>query len=215
MSAEFLGTAVLLSVIVGSGIMASDSSADVGVQLLTNAVAIGAALFVLITVLGPVSGAHFNPAVTIAFWLRREMRAREVVGFIAAQIVGAITGTVFTNVMFNFPGVTISVHERSGGALWPSEFFATSALIGVILAMVNRGAGHAIPALVGVWIASAILFTSSTSFANPAVTIARTLSDTFTGIAPSSVPMFIVAQLLGIFAGFHLSHFLHPNPERS
>ena len=215
MSAEFLGTAALLSVIVGSGIMASNLSADVGVQLLINAVAIGAALFVLITVIGPVSGAHFNPAVTFAFGLRREMRASEVVGFIAAQIVGAITGTVFTNVMFDLPGMTISAHERSGGGLWLSEFFATAALIGLILAMVNRGAGHAIPALVGVWIASAILFTSSTSFANPAVTIARTLSDTFTGISPSSVGMFIVAQVLGIFAGFHLSHFLHPNPERS
>ena len=213
--AEFLGTATLLSVIVGSGIMATSLSEDVGVQLLMNALSIGAALFVLITMLGPISGAHFNPAVTLAFWLRREMSAREALRYMAAQFVGAAIGTVIANVLFGLNAVSIATNERTGLNLWLSEFLATAALITLILVMVNRGAGHVIPALVGVWITSAIIFTSSTSFANPAVTVARTLSDTFTGIAPTAAPMFIVVQLLAVFAGFHLSHFLHPNPERS
>lgn len=198
--AEALGTASLLAVIIGSGIMGERLAAgNVAVALLGNTQATGAALVVLITIFGPISGAHFNPAVTLAFLLRRELSARTALAFIVAQLVGAIAGVWCAHLMFGEAVLQVSTKLRDGPAQAFSEGIATFGLLATILGCV-RFRSDFTPVAVGLYITAAYWFTASTSFANPAVTIARSLSDTFAGIAPSSAPAFIVAQLVGMAA---------------
>jgi glycerol uptake facilitator-like aquaporin len=197
MLAEFLGTSVLLIAVVGSGIMAAQlSPTNTGVALLANAIATASALYVLITVFGPRSGAHFNPVVTGVFWLKREISGSLALGYILAQLLGAVVGVWLANAMFDLPVLQVSTHLRGGGGQWLGEVIATFGLILTILGGKRQTPGQ-VPVLVAAWIAGAYWFTSSTSFANPAVTLARTLTDTFAGIAPASAPGFIVAQIIG------------------
>jgi len=200
LSAEALGTALLLAVVIGSGIMGERLAAgNVAIALLGNTLATGAGLVVLITVFGPLSGAHFNPAVTLAFALRREISPALALAYIAAQIAGGILGVCAAHAMFGEPVLQISTKLRDGPAQAFSEFVATFGLLATILGAV-RFRPDFTPVAVGLYITSAYWFTASTSFANPAVTVARTLSDTFAGIAPSSAPAFIAAQLAGAVA---------------
>ncbi|MGD9750056.1 MAG: MIP/aquaporin family protein [Acidimicrobiia bacterium] len=208
--AEAMGTALLVAIVIGSGIYAERLSTDVGVQLLENSIATGAGLVALILAFGPVSGAHFNPVVTLADRLLGGISTRDALAYVPAQIVGGCVGAVAANVMFELDPVNISGHARSSGALWFSEVIATMGLLLVILGVVRSGKGHTAPFAVGGYIAAAYWFTSSTSFANPAVTIARTLSDTFAGIKPSSVPAYLVAQVVGAAIAVALGRFLHP-----
>jgi glycerol uptake facilitator-like aquaporin len=214
--AEALGTGFLIVAVIGSGIMASRLSPDdTGLQLLENAFATAGALIGLILMLGGVSGAHFNPVVTLLDRLFGTISTRETLSYVSAQVVGACLGAVVANLMFELPAVEWSTTSRSSGALWLSEVVATIGLLLVIQGCVRTGRGSAVPFAVGVWIAGAYWFTSSTSFANPAVTIARTLSDSFAGIQPSSAPMFIVMQLVGAGLAFALIRFLYqPKGER-
>ena len=195
--AEGLGTAMLLIGVVGSGIMAETLTGDIALALLANAIATGCVLYVLITVLGPISGAHFNPVVTLAFLLRKEITAPEAALFIGVQILGGILGVWFTHVMCDQSILQFSSTPRAGTGQWSSEIFATFGLLFVIFGGL-RSRPDAVPTLVALYITGAYWFTSSTSFANPAVTIARTLSDTFAGIDPAHAPAFIVAQLIGL-----------------
>lgn len=211
LTAEALGSAFLLIAVVGSGIMASNLSTDTGLQLIENAVATGGALIGLILMFGAVSGAHFNPVVTLVDRALGSISSRDTGLYIAAQTIGACVGTILANVMFALPAIERSTHVRSSGALWLSEVIATVGLLLVIQGCVRTGRANAVPYAVGAWIAGAYWFTSSTSFANPSVTIARTLSDTFAGIAPSSVPMFVVMQLLGAAIAFGLIRLLYPH----
>ena len=197
--AEGLGTTLLLTIVVGSGIMADRLTGDVALALLANTAATGAGLTVLIAILGPISGAHFNPAVTLVFALKRALSARMAAAYAATQTIGGIAGIWLAHLMFAEPVLQVSTKLRDGPAQALSEGVATFGLIGVILAGV-RFRAEAVPALVGLYITAAYWFTASTSFANPAVTLARSLSDTFAGIAPSSAPAFIAAQLAGSVA---------------
>jgi glycerol uptake facilitator-like aquaporin len=200
LAAECLGTALLVGTVVGSGIMAERlAGGNIAVALLANTMATAAMLFVLITVFGPVSGAHFNPAVTLVFYLRREIGGSDALAFAALQIIGGALGAMLANLMFDLPVVHLSHHLRTGPSQWLSEFIATFSLVMTILGTL-RVNPRAVPLVVALVIAAAYWFTASTSFANPAVTIARMLSDTFAGIAPSSVPTFIVAQIVGALA---------------
>jgi glycerol uptake facilitator-like aquaporin len=183
---------------------------DVGLQLLENAAATAGALVALIWMLGAVSGAHFNPVVTIIDRAFGGIRTREVGPYMAAQVIGGCLGAVLANLMFDLPAIDPSSKVRSSGALWLSEVVATAGLLLVIHGCVRSGRAHVVAVAVGVWIGGAYFFTSSTSFANPAVTIARTLSDTFAGIAPSSAPMFIAMQLVGAAVAFGLIRVLFP-----
>lgn len=196
LAAEALGTGILVATVVGSGIMADRLTDDVALALLGNTIPTGAILFVLITLLGPVSGAHFNPAVSFGFMLRRELPAGELAPYILAQIAGGIAGTFTAHLMFELPVLQASTTIRTGGAQWFSEVVAAFGLMFTILAGI-RFKADAVPALVGLYITAAYWFTASTSFANPAVAIARALTDTFSGIRPLDVPGFIVAQLAG------------------
>lgn len=210
--AEGLGTAFLIIAVVGSGIMATRlSPTDVGLQLFENAAATAAALIGLILMFGAVSGAHFNPVVTLVDRLLGTITTRDAFLYTAAQVVGGCVGTVIANVMFKLPAVEWSSKSRSSGALWLSEVVATVGLLLVIHGCVRTGRARAVPFAVGVWIGGAYFFTSSTSFANPAVTIARTLSDSFAGIKPSSAPLFIVMQLVGAAVAYGLIRFLYPH----
>ncbi|MEL6543950.1 MAG: MIP/aquaporin family protein [Myxococcota bacterium] len=197
--AETLGTAALVCGVVGSGIMADRLTEDVALALLANTFATGTLLVVLITVLGPVSGAHFNPAVSVAFALRRELSGRETFLYSAVQIIGGVLGSWMAHLMFELPLLQLSTTTRTGYGQWVAETVATFGLVLTILLGV-RFREHAVPWLVGLYITSAYWFTASTSFANPAVAIARALSDTFAGIAPAHVPAFVAAQLLGAVA---------------
>lgn len=203
--AEFVGTAFLLAAVVGSGVMAQRLSDDVGLQLLQNAFATAGVLTALILALGPASGAHFNPAVTLADRLLGGIDSVTAALYMAVQVAGAITGVVVANLMFDLPAVTWSTTDRSGPGLLLAEAVATLGLLLVIFGVVRAGGGGHPSRLaafsVGGYIAGAYYFTSSTSFANPAVTVARALSDTFAGIAPGSVPGFIVAQLVAVGLG--------------
>jgi len=194
--AEGLGAMFLVATVVGSGIMAQRLTGDIGLQLLGNTLPTGAILVVLITVLGPISGAHFNPAVTLAFALRRQIALGIGLAYVAAQIAGGCLGTVIAHLMFELEPLGRSLNERTGAAQWFAEGVATFGLVGVIFAGV-RFRPEAVPWLVGLYITAAYWFTASTSFANPAVTIARALTDTFSGIRPADVPAFIVAQIVG------------------
>jgi glycerol uptake facilitator-like aquaporin len=214
--AEAVGTALLIIAVIGSGIMASRlSPSDVGLQLLENAAATAGALIGLILMFGAVSGAHFNPVVTLVDRFFGTITTRDAGLYAVAQTIGGCFGAVIANLMFSLPAVELSTHSRSSGALWLSEVVATIGLLLVIHGCVRSGRSEAVPFAVGVWIGGAYWFTSSTSFANPAVTVARTLSDTFAGIKPSSAPMFIVMQLVGAILAFGLIRFLYPRPGKA
>ena len=211
LTAEALGTALLVVAVVGSGIMAQRLSPDdVGLQLLENAAATGGALIGLILMFGPVSGAHFNPVVTLSFRYFGHHTNIETSAYISAQIIGGCAGTILANLMFDLSAINMSTKHRSSGALWLSEVIATLGLLLLIHGIVRSGRSATVPFAVGAWIGGAYWFTSSTSFANPAVTIARTLSNTFAGIKPSSAPMFIAMQLAGLVIAVPLVAFLHP-----
>ncbi|MDE2446638.1 MAG: aquaporin family protein [Alphaproteobacteria bacterium] len=216
LAAEALGSLLLVAAVVGSGIMAANlSGGNNGVALLGNTIPTGAILVVLITILGPISGAHFNPAVSLVFALRREMAWPTAAQYVCAQIIGACAGAILANTMFGLAPVQAATTLRGSGHQWLSEVVATFALMGAIFGGL-RFNPPAIPWLVGLTITSAYWFTASTSFANPAVTIARTLSDTFAGIAPASAPAFIVAQLLGALLGLAFwSWLLRPKAEQN
>src|SRR5689334_6567118 len=202
---------MLIVAVIGSGIMASRLSPDdVGLQLLENAAATAGALIGLILMFGAVSGAHFNPVVTLVDHWFGTISRRDTACYVAAQVVGGCLGTVIANVMFDLPAVEWSTKSRSSGALWLSEVVATVGLLLVIHGCVRSGRASAVPFAVGAWIGGAYWFTSSTSFANPAVTVARTLSDSFAGIEPSSAPMFIVMQLIGAAIAIVLIRYLYP-----
>jgi glycerol uptake facilitator-like aquaporin len=205
--AECLGTAYLLAAVVGSGIMAHRlAGGNDALALLCNTLPTGAILTVLILTFGPLSGAHFNPAVSLAFALRREMTWRDAAHFIVAQIVGGIIGVWAAHLMFELPVWQVSLQARTGAGQWLAEFVATFGLLLTILGCAARNAS-AIPYAVGLYITAAYWFTASTSFANPAVTIARSLSDTFAGIAPSGVGSFIAAQFAGMLAAVLLARW--------
>jgi glycerol uptake facilitator-like aquaporin len=210
-SAEAVGTAFLVAVVVGSGIAAQRlSPGNTGLQLLENSIATGAALVALILALGPISGAHFNPVVTLADRILGGIPTGEAAVYVVAQVAGACVGAVVANLMFELPAATWSTHSRSSPALWLSDFIATFGLVMIILGVVRSGRATAAAFAVGGYIAAAYWFTSSTSFANPAVTIGRTLTNTFAGIKPSSVPMFVVMQIVGAVAAVGLAWFWFP-----
>ncbi|MGN2249735.1 aquaporin [Frateuria sp. GZRe14] len=198
--AEFIGTALLLATVVGSGIMGVMlSPGNTGVALLANAGATAAALYVLIVLFGPISGAHFNPVVTLAMWLRRELPTREALAYVLVQLVAAIAGVLLAHAMFDLPLLQPGTHVRSGAAQWLSEGVAAfGLLLAILLGLRHRPA--AVPALVASYIFAAYWFTASTSFANPAVTLARSLTRTFAGIRPIDVCGFVLAQMAGAFA---------------
>ena len=210
--AEAVGTATLLLVVIGSGVMATNLSKDVGVQLTINSAATGLILYILITLLGPISGAHFNPVVTAIQLFKKNITASLAAAYLAAQLVGAVIGVAIANFIFNLPIIEISQKDRTGAELFVSEILATAGLVFIIFTAIAQKSEAKIPVLVGAYISAAYFFTSSTSFANPAVTVARTLSDTFAGIAPSSVAPFIAAQILGAVLGLVLTNFINsPN----
>ena len=205
-AAEAIGTGLLVTVVVGSGIQAAEMSPDAGVQLLANSLATVLGLGVLVLLLEPVSGAHLNPAVTLAAWFtgRRSpdgFPLRDVAAYVPAQVAGAIGGAILADAMFARPLVHFSTHDRSAGHLWLGEVVATGGLILLILGLARVGRAALSPAAVAAYVGAAYWFTSSTSFANPAVTIGRAFTDTFAGIAPASVAPFIAAQLLGTALG--------------
>jgi glycerol uptake facilitator-like aquaporin len=207
LAAEALGTAVLVGTVVGSGIMAENLTKDVALQLLCNTLPTGAILVVLITILGPISGAHFNPAVTTVFMLRKDIDWRETGFYVIAQIVGGIVGTIAAHLMFSLPVLEFSQKIRFGGGQWFAEWVATFGLLVTILAGI-RFAQNAVPWLVGLYITAAYWFTASTSFANPAVAIARCFTNTFAGIRPVDLPGFIVAELFGAVVALALMGWL-------
>lgn len=209
-SAEFLGTGILVSVVIGSGIMATRISGDTGIDLLINALATVAGLGVLIWVFGPISGAHFNPAVTGVAVARREIAPLEALLYVGAQVIGAVAGAMLANLMFGLAAINISTHQRTGSGVWLGEVVATAGLLLTIGALTRTGRGHLGPILVPAWIGAAYFFTASTSFANPAVTIGRSLSNTFAGIAPRDVPVFIAFQLIGAVVGALLTELFYP-----
>ena len=213
--AEFLGTALLLVSVVGSGIMGETlANGNVAITLLANAIATGCMLYCIITLFGPVSGAHFNPIVTLAFLVQGKMAPLTALGFVVAQVVGGICGVWLVHVMFDQPILQLSQTARIGVNLWSSEIFASFGLLLVIFG----GLAHkkeAIPAMVGLYITGAYWFTSSTSFANPAVSIARSLSDSFSGILPAHVPMFIICQLIGLALALFAISLLFPKLQQN
>jgi glycerol uptake facilitator-like aquaporin len=217
--AEFLGTGLLVAIVVGSGIMAARlSPGDVGLQLLENSTATALGLTALILMLGPVSGAHLNPVVTLAdLVLVRRSRTGVDAGtaavYVAAQVVGGIAGAILANLMFGLSAATASSHVRTGGHLWLGEVVATAGLILLIFSLVRTGRGALAAPAVGAYIGAAYWFTSSTSFANPAVTVARAFTDTFAGIAPGSVAAFVGFQLVGAAVGVGLIAVLYPQPH--
>lgn len=217
MLAEFLGTALLVTAVVGSGIMATTlSPGDVGLQLLENSIATALALGALILTFGPISGAHFNPVVSAADWFlgRRTgtgITGADLAGYAVAQTLGAIGGSILANLMFDLAPITFSARDRSAGHLWLGEVVATAGLLLLIFALGRSGRAAVAPAAVGAYIGAAYGFTSSTSFANPAVTIGRAFTDTFAGIAPGSVPGFVAFQVVGLLIGVALLLALYPD----
>ncbi|TFD75235.1 aquaporin family protein [Cryobacterium sp. Sr8] len=211
-SAEFLGSLLLAALVVGSGIAAQQlSPSDVGLQLLQNALATALGLFAIILIFAPVSGAHLNPVVSLVDAALGHRSWRDVAAYVPAQIVGCITGAVVANLMFGLPAASISATERLSAPHLLAEVVATAGLVLVIFSLVRSGRGHLAPAAVGAYIGAAYFFTSSTSFANPAITIGRIFSDTFAGIAPSAAPGYIAAQLAGGLLGFALVRLFYPS----
>jgi len=210
--AELVGTAFLVAVVVGSGIAAQHLSPhDVGLQLFENAAATAGGLVALILAFGPVSGAHFNPVVSLADAFFGGLERRDLPVYVAAQVVGAIGGSIVANLMFELDAVSWSHHSRSTGGLWLGEVVATVGLLMVIFGVVRSGRSSAAPFAVGAYIGGAYFFTSSTSFANPAVTIGRAFTDTFAGIEPASVPAFVAFQLVGMALAVVLIRTLYPD----
>ena len=207
--AEAVGTATLLLVVIGSVVMATNLSKDVGVQLTINSAATGLILFILITLLGPISGAHFNPVVTAIQFYKKNITASLAAAYLAAQFIGAVIGVALANFIFNLPIIEISQKDRTGAELFVSEILATAGLVFIIFTSIAQKSEAKIPVLVGAYISAAYFFTSSTSFANPAVTVARTLSDSFAGIALASVLPFIAAQIIGAALGLALTAFIN------
>lgn len=207
LAAESLGTATLVATVVGSGIMAETLTKDTALALLANTLPTGAILVVLITLVGPVSGAHFNPAVSLVFACMRTLSSREAVFYVGAQIAGGIAGTIIAHAMFDLPLVEASLKVRAGGAQWFSEAVAAFGLVAVILGGI-RLAPRSVPWLVGLYITAAYWFTASTSFANPAVAIARSLTNTFSGIRPADLPGFIGAEIIGALCALALMTWL-------
>lgn len=209
-AAEALGTAALVAVVVGSGIQATTLTQDIGVRLLANSLATVFGLGVLIALLGPVSGAHFNPVVSLAAWFTGRRTGgeatplRDVIAYVPAQIAGAVAGAMLADAMFAEPLVRFSTHDRSAGHLWLGEVVATAGLVWLVFGLARAGRAHQAPLLVASYIGAAYWFTSSTSFANPAVTVGRAFTDTFAGIAPASVLPFLAAQLVGAAVGLGL-----------
>jgi len=199
--AEFSGTALLVSVVVGSGIMGTNLSDDLGVALIINAFSTIFALALLILTIGPISGAHLNPAVSLVQLFSRQQPIAETLTYIVAQIAGAISGSILANAMFDLPAIQFSTHDRVSSGMLIGEVIATAGLVALIGILSSREQGKYIPVAVAAWIGSAYFFTSSTSFANPAVTIGRLFTDTFAGIAPASVLPYILAQLVGAAIG--------------
>lgn len=211
-TAEAVGTGLLVAVVIGSGILAERlSPGDVGLQLLENSLATAGGLVALILAFGSVSGAHFNPVVTLAERFFGGITTREALAYVPAQIAGACGGAVIANVMFELDPINLSTHARSSAGLWVGEIVATFGLLIVILGVVRSGRSNTAPFAVAGYIAAAYWFTSSTSFANPAVTVGRTLSDTFAGIKWSSAPAFVAAQLVGGIGAMALARYLHPD----
>lgn len=206
--AEFLGTGILVAVIIGSGIMATNLSTDSGIRLLINTIATVLALGILITLFAPISGAHFNPVVTLAELARKQLSALIAIGFITVQMLGGISGAIVANLMFKRSAINMSHHIRSGANLFLGEVVATAGLLMIIRLTTYQKRASLTPILVATWIGSGYFFTSSTSFANPAVTFARTFSNTFSGIAMRSVPAFIFAQILGAAIGLGIAILL-------
>ncbi|GAA0776463.1 aquaporin family protein [Roseibium denhamense] len=214
LTAEALGTAMLVGTVVGSGIMADRLSDDVAVSLLGNTIPTGAILVVLITILGPISGAHFNPAVTFVFWLRKELTLGIGLAYILVQVLGGICGSLIAHIMFELPVWQASTTVRTGGAQWTAEVVATFGLLASILAGIKFREA-AVPWLVGLYITAAYWFTASTSFANPAVAISRAFTDTFAGIRPIDLPGFIVAEFAGAALALLVFSWLLKSNERS
>lgn len=211
-SAEAVGTAFLVAAVVGSGIAAQRlSPGNTGLELLENAIATGAVLVALILALGSISGAHFNPIVTLADRLLGGMSSREAGVYVSAQVLGACVGAMVANLMFDLPAITLSTQDRSSSGVWLGELVAAFGLLLVILGVVRAGKPQMAAFAVAAYITAAYWFTSSTSFANPAVTIARTLTDTFAGIEPADVPAFIVLQIIGCLAAVSLFRYWRPN----
>jgi arsenate reductase len=209
--AEFLGSAGLVAVVIGSGIAAQRLSADSGLRLLENALVTGAGLVALILAFGPVSGGHFNPVVTLADLVFGGVSGRQVAAYLPAQLAGGVGGAIAANLMFGLPAVSVSTHVRSSGGLWLSEALATFGLVVLVFGLVRADRAGLAPFAVGAYITAAYWWSSSTSFANPMIAVARMLSDTFAGIAPSSVPMFVLLQLVGGAAGVGVVALLHPH----
>ena len=211
LAAEFLGSAFLAAIVIGSGIAAKQlSPSDTGLELLENSAATAAGLFAVILMFGPVSGAHFNPVVSLADAALGGISWRDAAAYLPAQIVGCVTGAIAANLMFARAAISISVKHRASGAHALSEVIATAGLLLVIFTLARSGRAATAPAAVGAYIGAAYWFTSSTSFANPAITIGRIFTNSFAGIAPSSAPVFIAAQLGGGIAGVLLIRFLYP-----
>jgi glycerol uptake facilitator-like aquaporin len=209
--AEALGTAILVATVVGSGIMAERlAGGNQAIALLGNTIPTGAILIVIITIFGPISGAHFNPAVSLVFAARGQFPWREIVPYVVAQCAGGVSGTIIAHLMFDLPPVMVGTTARSGPSQWLAEMVATFALVLTVLGGL-RYAAQAIPWLVGLVITAAYWFTSSTSFANPAVTLARGFTTTFSGIAINHVPAFVAAQIVGAFIALLLSAVLFPS----
>jgi arsenate reductase len=216
-AAEFAGTALLLVVIVGSGIAVETLGAAGAAQLFIHAVVVGLGLAALIATFAPVSGAHLNPAVTLAFLLRGRITARAAGAYVVAQVAGAVLGTVIAHASYGQAVISISSRTRIGGGLWLGELTATVVLVGVILVLFESARTEHIPAAAGAWVAAAIVAMSSTGFANPAVTVARAGTDSYTGIAPASVPMFVASQVAGAlgavaFVSWHARHMKQEEP---
>jgi arsenate reductase len=210
--AEFLGSALLAALVIGSGIAAQTlSPADVGLQLFETAAATAAGLYAIILMFGPVSGGHFNPVVSLADASFKGISRRDTCAYIPAQISGCIVGAITANLMFELAAVSISTHHRASPAHFLSEIIATGGLLLVIFSLARTKRSHTIPAAVGAYIGAAYFFTSSASFANPAITIGRMFSNTFAGIAPSSVPSYIVAQLVGCVFALVVIRTLYPD----
>lgn len=214
LAAEALGTGLLVAAVVGSGIMADRLTEDAALALLANTLPTGAILVVLITILGPVSGAHLNPAVTLVFALRRDIEADAALFYAAAQIAGGVAGALLAHVMFELPVWQVSATVRSGAPQWLAEAVAAFGLVFAILAGL-RARPDAIPWLVGLYITAAYWFTASTSFANPAVAVARAFTDTFAGIRPADLPGFVIAELAGALLALALARWLLAGPQAS